>query len=99
MKKNHLSGRRIDPKALTGKESLEEVISQTFTAYNAGRLREGCELLVQKMLADDSTLGMSLSGALTPAGYGKSCLVPLIEAGWGSLSTTEWGRGAGRGGM
>jgi len=79
--KHHLSGRRIDPKPLTGKESLEEVISHTFTAYNAGRLREACELLVEKMLAPDSTVGMSLSGALTPAGFGKSCLVPLIEAG------------------
>ena len=79
--KHHLSGRRIDPRPLTGKESLEEVISHTFTAYNAGRLREACELLVQKMLAPDSTVGMSLSGALTPAGFGKSCLVPLIEAG------------------
>ena len=79
--KHHLSGRRIDPKPLTGKESLEEVISHTFTAYNAGRLREACELLVQKMLAPDSTVAMSLSGALTPAGFGKSCLVPLIEAG------------------
>ena len=79
--KHHLSGKKIDPRPLTGKESLEEVISHTFTAYNAGRLREACELLVQKMLAPDSTVGMSLSGALTPAGFGKSCLVPLIEAG------------------
>ncbi|MFP5286832.1 MAG: homospermidine biosynthesis protein, partial [Thermoanaerobaculia bacterium] len=79
--KHHLSGRRIDPRPLTGKESLEEVIAHSFTAYNAGRLREACELLVQKMLAPDSTVAMSLSGALTPAGFGKSCLVPLIEAG------------------
>ena len=79
--KHHLSGRRIDPQPLTGKESLEEVIAHSFTAYNAGRLREACELLVQKMLAPDSTVAVSLSGALTPAGFGKSCLVPLIEAG------------------
>ena len=34
------------------------------------------------MLADDGTVGLSLSGALTPAGLGMSCLVPLIEAGF-----------------
>src|SRR5438045_715868 len=34
------------------------------------------------MLADDVTVGLSLSGALTPAGLGGSCLVPLIEAGF-----------------
>src|SRR5215208_377334 len=79
--RQHLSGKRIDPRPLTGRESLPELISHAFTSYNAGRLREACELLVQKMLQPDVTVGMSLSGALTPAGFGKSCLVPLIEAG------------------
>jgi deoxyhypusine synthase len=78
---DHLSGRTIDPRPLTGKESLPDVIASTFTAYNAGRLREACELLTEKMLLPEVTIGMSLSGALTPPGYGKSCLVPLIEAG------------------
>ncbi len=35
-----------------------------------------------KMLADDALVGLSLSGALTPAGLGMSCLVPLVEAGF-----------------
>ncbi len=78
----HLSGRRIDPTPLTGRESLEDVVSGAFTAYNAGRLREACELLRRKILAPEVTVGLSLSGALTPAGFGKSCLVPLIEAGF-----------------
>jgi deoxyhypusine synthase len=78
---SHLAGRGIAPRALTGAETVSELIANTFTAYNGGRLREACELLTQKMLAPDVTVGMSLSGALTPAGYGTSCLVPLIEAG------------------
>ena len=77
----HLSGPRIDPRPLTGRESVAELVEGAFTAYNAGRLREACRLLAEKMLAPDVTVGMSLSGALTPAGIGKSCLVPLIEAG------------------
>jgi deoxyhypusine synthase len=81
-KSRHLSGRRIDPRPLTGRESLEEVVAHAFTSYNAGRLREAGDLLVHKMLASDATVGLSLSGALTPAGFGKSCLVPLIEAGF-----------------
>src|SRR5262249_48194662 len=36
----------------------------------------------RKMLADDVTVGLALSGALTPAGLGMSCLVPLVEAGF-----------------
>ena len=90
MSKRHLSGKAINPIALTGQESLAEVISQTFTAYNAGRLREGCELLVQKMLQPDVTVGMSLSGALTPGGFGKSCLVPLIEAAAPGVPNARW---------
>src|SRR5581483_10847070 len=39
-------------------------------------------LYATKMLADNATVGLSLSGALTPAGLGLSCLVPLIEAGF-----------------
>ncbi|HEX7185709.1 MAG TPA: deoxyhypusine synthase [Thermoanaerobaculia bacterium] len=79
--KHHLSGRAISPEPLTGNESLPDVIDHAFTAYNAGRLREACRLLTEKMLQPDVTVGMSLTGALTPGGFGKSCLVPLIEAG------------------
>ena len=34
------------------------------------------------MLEDDVTIGVSLTGALTPAGLGMSALIPLIEAGF-----------------
>ena len=61
--KNHLQGRTISPRPLTGKESLSELIQHAFTAYNAGRLREACELLTRKVLQPDVTVGLSLSGA------------------------------------
>src|ERR1700691_6274492 len=77
---HRISHRRIDPPALTGQTPLTEVIEQAFLSYNAGRLREACRLFAGKMLADDAVVGLSLSGALTPAGLGMSCLVPLIEA-------------------
>ncbi|MCI0366708.1 MAG: deoxyhypusine synthase, partial [Phycisphaerales bacterium] len=47
-----------------------------------GRLREAAQLLTQRMLPDDGFVGMSLTGALTPAGLGKSCLIPLMKAGF-----------------
>jgi len=43
--------------------------------YNAGRLREGARLLSERMLKPDVTVGLSLNGALTPAGLGVSCVV------------------------
>jgi deoxyhypusine synthase len=78
----YMSGARILPKNLTGTETLADVIDNTFLAYNSARLREGCQLFVEKMLEPDVTIGMSLSGALTPAGLGCSSIVPLIKAGF-----------------
>jgi deoxyhypusine synthase len=36
----------------------------------------------ERMLEPNVTMGMSLTGALTPAGLGGSCVVPLIKAGF-----------------
>jgi len=77
-----LSQRRIDPPAVTPATALPDLIDQAFLSYNAGRLREACQTFAGKLLADDVTVGLALSGALTPAGLGMSCLVPLIEAGF-----------------
>ena len=77
-----LRGKRINPQAITGKEATADLVDNAFLAYNAGRLREGCHLFTQRMLGDDSTVGMSLTGAMTPAGLGMSCLIPLMEAGF-----------------
>src|SRR5213080_3505860 len=77
-----ISHRRIAPAALSGGTPLTQIIDDAFLSYNAGRLREACRLFAIKMLADDAVVGLSLSGALTPAGLGMSCLVPLIEAGF-----------------
>lgn len=77
-----ISHKRIDPPGLTGQSSLVEIVEEAFLSYNAGRLREACRLFATKMLGEDVTVGLSLSGALSPAGLGMSCLVPLIEAGF-----------------
>ena len=78
----HLTGRSIDPNPLTGRESVTELVDGAFHAYNAGRLREACHLFTKKMLSEDTTVGMSITGALTPAGLGMSTVIPLIEAGF-----------------
>ena len=81
-RKNLLRGQRIDPKPITGRESIPELVDNAFLAYNAGRLAEGCRLFAHRMLEDDVTVGMSLTGAMTPAGLGMSTISPLIEAGF-----------------
>src|SRR5919106_1065436 len=78
----YLRGQRIDPTAITGKETVADLVENAFLAYNAGRLREGCQLFTQRMLDPDVTVGMTLTGAMTPAGLGMSCLIPLMESGF-----------------
>jgi deoxyhypusine synthase len=77
-----LSGKRIEPRKIGAGLSVTDLVDGTFQAYNAARLREACHLLTKKMLDDDVTVGMTMTGALTPAGLGMSSVIPLIEAGF-----------------
>lgn len=77
-----LQGKRIDPAPITKKTSLAELVDESFLAYNGARLREACRLFTQKMLEPEVTIGVSITGALTPAGLGISALIPLIKAGF-----------------
>jgi len=81
-KSRFLRGQRIDPRRITGKETVVDLIEGTFLAYNAARLREAAQLFTGKMLEPDVTVGLTLTGALTPAGLGMAALIPLIEAGF-----------------
>ncbi len=77
-----ISVHRIAPREVSGSDTVAELIDHAFSAYNAGRLRELCTVFTRKFLEPDSTVGLTLSGALTPAGLGMSCLIPLIESGF-----------------
>ncbi len=81
-KSKFLSGKRIDPTPIDKKTALADLIDESFMAYNAARLREACQLFTRKMLEPDTTVGVTLTGALTPAGLGISALIPLIKAGF-----------------
>jgi deoxyhypusine synthase len=80
--RKHLSGKRIAPNPITKNTTIVELIDSTFQAYNAARLREGAQLFTERMLEENVTVGITLTGALTPAGIGISTLIPLIEVGF-----------------
>ncbi len=77
-----ISSHRIAPAPVSGKETAADLIDGAFSSYNGGRLREICQVFTEKFLEPDCTVGLTLSGALTPAGLGLSCLIPLIRAGF-----------------
>ncbi|MBN1424352.1 deoxyhypusine synthase [Candidatus Fermentibacteria bacterium] len=73
---------RIAPAPITAGGSAADLVDGAFHAYNAARLKEACRLLAREVLTPGVTVGWTISGALTPAGLGRSCLVPLMQAGW-----------------
>ncbi len=81
-KNPHLRGKEIVPVPIRKNIQVGSLVDSYFQAYNAARLREGCHLFTQKMLEPEVVVGMSLTGALTPAGLGGSCIVPLMKNGF-----------------
>lgn len=81
-KSKFLQGRKIDPAPITKRTTIKQLVDESFLAYNGARLREACQLFTQKMLEPEVTIGLSITGALTPAGLGTSALIPMIKAGF-----------------
>ena len=73
---------KIDPLPISPTTSIVDLVDRCLLSYNAGRLREACQLFARKILEPDVTVGVSITGALTPAGLATSALIPLIEAGF-----------------
>ena len=81
-KSRRTKGPKIAPDPVTAGITVDRLVDGAFLAYNGARLREACRLFAEKMLEPDVTIGVTLSGALTPAGLGRSCLIPLLKAGF-----------------
>lgn len=80
-KSKYLTGKRISPEPISASSDIVSVID-SMDAYNGGRLRAACHLLKNKYSKEDVTVGLSLAGALTPAGLGPSTIVPLMNHGF-----------------
>lgn len=76
----HAKRRLMPPPMDTASPDIATFIDTYFNAYNAARLREACQLFV-KMIDSGATIGVSISGALTPAGL-SSVITPLMRNGF-----------------
>jgi deoxyhypusine synthase len=79
---SYLSGAPIRYYRPRGSADVRALIEGGFQAFNAGRINEACHVFVDKMLdpAHDTTIGLTVAGALTPAGLG-GCVIELMERG------------------
>jgi deoxyhypusine synthase len=77
-----LSGKPITYYRPTGSGDIRQLVDNGFQAFNAGRLSEACQIFAEKMLAPENvtTIGLTLAGAMTPAGLG-GCVIELMERG------------------
>lgn len=78
-----LSGPRIIPRRVRPDMTVTELIDEQFQAYNGARLNEAARVFAERMLdpALDVTVGLTMAGALTPAGLG-GCVLTLMEYGF-----------------
>ena len=79
---HYLQGKQIRYYRPQGSAEVRQLIEGGFQAFNAGRLSEACHIYADKMLApeNDTTIGLTVAGALTPAGLG-GCVIELMERG------------------
>jgi len=77
-----LLSHKITPSPMPAEISVVDLIDGYFTAYNSARLREICQLLTREVMKEGVTVALSLSGAMTPAGFGVSVLAPLMRYGF-----------------
>lgn len=82
-KNNSDFGTKINNRRIGESIQVDDLVDNFFNAYNSARLSEAARLLNEKLLnRAEVYLGMTLSGALTPAGLGASSIATWIENGW-----------------
>src|SRR5207249_2867115 len=80
--RNMLTGKPIRYYRPTGSQEVRRLVEEGFQAFNAARLSEACAIFADKMLDKDSdtTIGLTMAGAMTPAGLG-GCVIEMMDRG------------------
>src|SRR5436190_1608972 len=79
--KHSFSGRKIDPPPVLPDMTVSQLIDYfAATGYNARRLAEAAEIM-KFMIDTNSTVCLTLAGAMTPIGMGKA-VATMIECGF-----------------
>jgi deoxyhypusine synthase len=81
-KHNYWEGKPISPIPLSDSMTITQLVDDVFDGmgYNAKRLAEACHLF-KTMIDDNSTVCLTLAGAMTPVGMGGG-IIKMIENGF-----------------
>lgn len=82
MKHNYWGGKPISPIPLSDSMTITQLVDEVFDGmgYNAKRLAEACHLF-KTMIDDNSTICLTLAGAMTPVGMGGG-IIKMMEKGF-----------------
>lgn len=82
----------VRPRGITGQETAEQLLETAFPAFVGRQVRTAWRLLRRSTQAqsgkDRHTIFLTLSGAMTPAGLHRSCIVPMVQRGLIDCLTT-----------
>lgn len=82
-----LVGPRLEAEPITGNETTAEIFDKAFGAYVGREVRDAYRI-IKCMIEKDHTIVLAFSGAMTPADFGVSCIIPFIKAGFADIITT-----------
>lgn len=81
-KNNYWKGKTISPIAIDDNMTITRLVDEVFDGmgYNAKRLAEACHLF-KSMLDENSTVCLTLAGAMTPVGMGGA-IIKMMDKGF-----------------
>lgn len=79
--------REVRPMPITGREQPAALLDSAFPAFVGRQVRTAWELM-DRTSRDGCSVFLTMSGAMTPAGLHRSCIVPLVQAGLVDVLTT-----------
>ncbi len=82
-----LVGKRVLSEPITGNETIAQLFEKAFGAYVGREVRTAYQI-IKRMIEKDHTIVLAISGAMTPADFGVSCIIPLIKSGIVDIITT-----------
>jgi len=82
MKHNYWEGKQISPVTISDNMTITQLVDEVFDGmgFNAKRLAEACHLF-KTMIDDNSTVCLTLAGAMAPVGLGGG-IIKMIENGF-----------------
>ncbi len=81
------AAREVAPAPITGRETTAELLANAFPAFVGRQVRTAWQLM-ERSVREGATVFATMSGAMTPAGLHRSCIVPLIQHGMIDVLTT-----------